>query len=126
MRVNEEKLRRIRIAETRVRMAEKKLFEAELELLEAKDDICEVEYLLKETKLIPAGMFGVEVKEKEDSDWILVNTAGEIAAGSGGKPAAFRQRRGAERSSAFYNAEDKVIAGEWFDVRVVEGEDTGK
>lgn len=42
MRVNkpdEEKLNRVRIAESKVRRLEQKLFEAELELLEAKDDV---------------------------------------------------------------------------------------
>ena len=81
---------------------------------------------LKETKLIPVGRFGIEVKETKNSDWILVNTAGEIAAGSGGRPVMFNQRGGAERSNAYYNAEDKVLNGEWYDIRVVEGEDTGK
>lgn len=88
--------------------------------------LVESELKLKETKLIPVGRFGIEVKETENSDWILVNTAGEIAAGSGGRPVMFNQRGGAERSNAYYNAEDKVLNGEWYDIRVVEGEDTGK
>ena len=36
MRVSKEKLRRIRIAESKIKMLEQKLFEAELELLEAE------------------------------------------------------------------------------------------
>ena len=39
MRVNEERLRRVRLAEARIKMLEKRLFEAELELLEAKESI---------------------------------------------------------------------------------------
>ena len=38
-KLDEEKLNRVRIAESKVRRLEQKLFEAELELLEAKDDV---------------------------------------------------------------------------------------
>lgn len=119
MRVNEEKLRRVRLAEARIKMLEKKLFEAELELLEAKEFVNNKK--LTEHKILRPGEWGLEQKEKEDSNWELVNRQGE----PGKFPGKYETREGAEQSNAYWVLFDKKKAGKIADFRVVNGDDTG-
>lgn len=121
----EEAEEKVRLATLNLQEAETELdetlnlVEAELELLEAKEFVNNKK--LTEHKILRPGEWGLEQKEKEDSNWELVNRQGE----PGRFPGKYETREGAEQSNAYWVLFDKKKAGKIADFRVVNGDVTG-